>query len=78
MSLTPVTFTAPSYWAPALINGDDSGLSDQECNEVEECVADLVSKHGNALVVDMTELGFCRCSDYSNLAGGMAEYTILA
>lgn len=34
--LNPVTFTAPAHWASALINGDRSGLSDEDERELDD------------------------------------------
>lgn len=49
-----VTFTLPAHWAPALINGDNSGNSEQDDREIELWIA------------NNTDLGEALdCSDYA-------------
>lgn len=50
MKLTTYTFEAPAHWASALINGDTTGLSDEEdaefnawCQANPECHREVVS-----------------------------------
>lgn len=59
-TLHPVTYTLPSTWAPYLINGDASGLDDEEIEEAHafldsfglgwpvECVDDGFRHYNNA------------------------------
>jgi len=73
-----VVFTAPAYWASALINGDDSGCNDEECAEIAEACDDLIRRYGNAQPVDVSEPFFTTGhTDYGSLAGDYAKYTLL-
>jgi hypothetical protein len=36
MALIAKTFTAPAHWASALINGDRSGMTDEDERELDE------------------------------------------
>lgn len=66
------TYTLPEFWASYLINGDVSGMEDEEQEEI-----DAFLKNEN--------LGFClSCSEYpeftwrndaNNLGGNCLEYT---
>lgn len=66
-SLKTETLTLPAHWASALINSDESGMTDEESTELAEWVA------------DRPELGEClSCSDYPefmtrNDAGTLAD-----
>jgi hypothetical protein len=41
MTIETSTITLPSYWACALINGDYSGLEDDECRRCDAAIAEL-------------------------------------
>jgi len=75
-----VTFTAPSHWSSALINGDESAFDYYEDKkdfaEYENCLASLIANYGNAMPTDCTQLGFAQRGDFGSLAGDYAEYTI--
>ena len=78
MTLNTITFTAPSSWACYLINGDHSGLEDADKIEADNCIEDLIKRHGNGHVVDCGEAYFTwKRTDYGTLAGDYCEYTIL-
>ena len=72
------TVIAPAHWAPALINGDDSGIDDDaECGRIH---AFEVNQLGP--ISDCGEDFFVACprldSDTPNeLAGDYAEYTVI-
>ena len=76
-----ITFTAPSHWASALINGDESTFDyyedEKDFAEYENCLASLIAKYGNAMPMDCTHLGFTQSGDFGILSGDYAEYTIL-
>ena len=40
------TYLLPQYWASALINGDESGLTDQDAQQLGAFVKDMVNIHG--------------------------------
>lgn len=65
------TFTLPVYWASYLVNGDASGLSDED---QAACDAWLAFQHpGNC--VDVGEPWFSRSNDANNLGGDVATFT---
>ena len=71
MELQFVTATAPSYWAPYLINGDPSGLEDDEI-----AAADAFTD--GKLCIDAEEVGFKSFHDawaYCPFAADCCEYT---
>jgi hypothetical protein len=73
-----VTFTAPAYWSSALINGDYSGCDDEECEAIKAACDNLIRRYGNAQPVDVSEPFFTSGNtDYGDLAGDYAEYTLL-
>jgi hypothetical protein len=52
------TFTAPSVWAPYLINGDSSGLDKQDIDHCHIWLDDLGLCRADC--VDCVDAGFCR------------------
>ena len=72
-----IEFTAPASWACSLIYGDDSGMDEAECLEVQACIDDLVAKHGSAHVCDCSEPEFRWLGwDYGSLSGDYCVYTM--
>jgi hypothetical protein len=53
--MNTITFTLPDYWAPALINGDETGLDDDESAALTEFCEWLNSQGINACAIDCTE-----------------------
>ena len=41
------TFTAPTRWAGALIDGNSASLTDETYAAVQDCIESLIQKHGN-------------------------------
>lgn len=75
------TFTAPEYWASYLINGDFSGLSDDEKAACDRWTAHLLETIGTGAPVDCEDAGFCRTHDAwseSPFSGDCQTYTFLA
>lgn len=73
------TYILPSYWASALVNGDYSGLSDEEAAEVRSCTDWICSRLGRAECVGASEERFARFSDWKPaLAGNVREYTFIS
>lgn len=72
-------FTAPSHWASYLINGDATGLEDDDiarCDEWVDCL-------GLGAPVDVVDVGFmhwpdARISGDINYACDAAAYTFLS
>lgn len=64
-------FTIPEWAVSALINGDTSGLEDEDVKKVESFVNNTSARYGNANFSlpsdDQLELGFCRTNDIDSL-----------
>lgn len=68
------TYILPSYWAPALINGDYSGLTDEESAELDQWLTD----QPEGWAVGVSEETFFSCSnDANNLGADCAEFTFI-
>lgn len=39
MNIETVEFTLPDFWAPSLINGDDTGMEEEDIHALEEFLA---------------------------------------
>lgn len=73
--MTTETYTLPIYWASYLINGDASGLED---NEQEEIDAWMESEQPGSCVDVGEDYWFSSYNDArTGLAGDVAEYTFL-
>lgn len=68
-----VTYTAPSYWASYLINGDFSGMEDDEIATADAFLAWV----GLGAPVDCEGAGFCHSNDAGTLAGDCMTYSFL-
>jgi hypothetical protein len=66
-----ISFSIPDWAVPTLINGDSSGLSDEDEEKINSFVDEIESKFGNANFMlsddDELELGFCYRNDIDNL-----------
>ena len=67
-----IDYTIPSWAISSLINGDDSGLNDEEIEKINNFTAKVVANHGNAnFMLGDSEgddnLGFCHFNDIDNL-----------
>ena len=68
------TYTLPAYWAPALINGDYSGLTDEEAAEIDQWLTD----QPEGWAVDVSEETFFAWSnDANNMGADCAEFTFI-
>lgn len=76
------TLMLPSHWAVALINGDESGMDDEDCAALNTFVDDMVRTYGSCHCVDVSEdTQFMRWHDaatYGVLASEVAEFTFFA
>jgi hypothetical protein len=72
--ITTTTFRAPSHWAPYLINGDASGLEDEDIAECDAWVATLGAVH----FVSCEDYGFTRYHDAREfaMACDCQDYTV--
>lgn len=66
-----IRYRLPIYWACALINGDYSGLSEEEIQEID---AFLKKAEGYPVDVDLETQGFYRCNDAGTLPGECADF----
>lgn len=75
-----IEFDIPNWAISALINGDESGLTDEEQEKLNAFVDDVASKYGNAnfMLPDENEidLGFLRSNDIDNLGGDCSRLLI--
>ncbi len=68
-------YVLPAYWASYLINGDDSGMSEQDKTD---CAAFL--KRENLKASDCIDCGpecFCAQNDATSLGGDTCLYTFV-
>lgn len=75
MALETVTGTAPSYWASYFINGDSSGMEDEEIRQ-----ADAFADWLGGYIVSCEDAGFMRYHDaqpFGTLAADCQTYTAL-
>ncbi len=76
------TLMLPTHWACALINGDESGMDDDEIAMLNEFVDNTVRVYGSCHCVDVSEdTEFMRWHDaapYGVLACDVAEFTFFA
>lgn len=66
-----IRYRLPVYWACALINGDYTGLSDEEEREINNF---LEQAEGYPVDVDLETEGFYRCNDANDIAGSCADF----
>jgi len=64
MNIEVIRYRLPAYWACALINGDYTGLSDEEEMEINNF---LKRTEGSPIDVDWGTQGFYRCNDAGTL-----------
>jgi len=70
-----VTYTLPIYWASYLINGDCSGMEEEEIQEVDA----FLERNGLGFCVDMdNEQEFARSNDCNNIGGPVADFAFEA
>lgn len=76
------TLMLPTHWASPLVNGDESGLEDEDQAQLEAFTADMVRTYGSCHCVDVSDdTEFMRWHDaapYGVLACDVAEFTFFA
>jgi len=73
--MTTATYTLPAYWASCLINGDSSGMEE---NDMADCNAFLASIPGWHCASCSDESHFAHRNDSgNNLAGDVLEFTFI-
>lgn len=74
-----LTMELPAFWASALINGDVSGMEDEDEQALDKFTAYMVAEYGQCWAVDVSEeSSFTRWHDaqsYGVLACDCAVYT---
>ena len=77
-----ITAMLPTHWACALVNGDESGMEDEEIAQLNEFVDDMVRTYGSCHCVDVSETSefsnYHEASHYGVLACDVAEFTFFA
>lgn len=69
--MTNIRYTLPSYWAGALINGDKTGLSD---DEIREITSFLETAEGYPVDVDWGTEGYYLCNDANNVPADCVDF----
>ena len=77
MSFKEYIYTVPSPYLSALINGDYSGLNDDDEREIDSFIERVVEEHGHALFSGCTEAGLMVSNDINNLFCDCSELTLL-
>ena len=75
-NLETIEFTLPIYWSTYLFNGDASGLSDGEQDEIDAFV-DKESEGKTLTWTDVGEPWFAYSNDATSLGGDVAKYTAI-
>ena len=70
-----IEITAPAAWASYIINGDDSGLEDDEIAECDAMVDDIMSETGKAWCVGCSEVSEFRHRPDYGMSGDCLTYT---
>lgn len=79
MKIKTVQYTLPAYWASALINADESGLTDSEQEGLGAFIEHMLQEYGQCHCLDCSEEAFfskyhdarpygiwaCDCLDYT-------------
>ena len=66
-------YTLPAHWACCLINGDRSGLSDEDIGEIDKWMEDNDYPH----FCDVGESYFSWTNDANDLGGDVAIYAAI-
>lgn len=79
-TINTITYKLPSYWASYLINGDASGLEDNEQEQIDTWV-ERQRKNLNTTLFSCTdcseESAYSWRNDATNLGGDVCDYTFL-
>ena len=74
-----IDFTLPDFWADPLINGDDSGMEEDDCVALDAFVEFMVGEYGSCQCLDVAnDSNFMRnhdASDFGVLACDASTFT---
>lgn len=74
-------FIIPEYAVSSLINGDDSGINDEDIEKIDKFVEETVVEYGHANFSlpndDELELGFRTSNDIDNLGNNCYKLLLL-
>ena len=77
-----LTYMLPTHWACPLVNGDESGMEDDEIAMLNEFIDDMVRVYGSCHCVDVSEdiefSNYHDASHYGVLACDVAKFTFFA
>lgn len=71
MGIEVIRYRLPVYWAGALVNGDYTGLSDEEEQEINNF---LKQADGYPVSVEWETEGFYSRNDANSIAGDCADF----
>lgn len=66
-------YILPAVWASYLINGDDSGISEENKSNADK----FLQANSLPSPVSCEEVGFKWCNDFNNIGGDCDEYSFL-
>ena len=79
--MNTLTLELPYHWAVALVNGDESGMEDDDIKALEEFTTYMVNKYDRCDCVDVGEEYYFKnyhdATHYGILACDVAEFTFL-
>jgi len=55
MDIETIELVLPACWASALINGDESGLEDEDCAALAAFIKEMFDEWGSCVAVDVSE-----------------------
>lgn len=77
--MNTLTLILPTHWASALVNGDESGLDEDEVKSMDAFLDDMLATYGQCWCIDVGEdLGFMTHHDarpFGVLARDVSEFT---
>ena len=65
-------YELPAYWASALINGDESGLTEEDEKPFDNFVHYMIAVHGQCWCVDVEEESYFSWSHDASRFGALA------
>lgn len=70
-----ISLRLPAHWASYLINGDHSGLSTKEKQEIDSFIGDYETMHNMTIAcLECEESYFAHRNDANNIGGEVSEF----